>query len=240
MEVKDSIYKGRFKDADWFNEFRSTEILLLGAGGISSWVAFGLSRIGCNFTIQDFDIVGAENLGGQLYGLSHINTLKVDACREICLEFSGNENVITTVSERYTKDSLSNPIVIVGFDNMAGRKLAFKNWCNLVDYETSQGTDLSKYLFIDGRLSMESWQIYTVKPTTESREKYIATLFNDSDVPDLPCTLKSTTHCSMSIGSEIIAILTNFMTNIATDFDMREVPFRISKEIPFFMYDVNN
>lgn len=229
-----SPFKIRFADAPWFHMLQKEYVLLLGAGGISSWVAFLLSRIGVNFSIYDFDRVGSENLGGQLYGVSHIGMDKTTAIRNICTEFCGNDNSID-LNGRYTEDSPSNPVVIAGFDNMSGRKLAFEKWVELLNEAPEEEKD--NFLFIDGRLLAFDYQIYTV--TKDRIEQYKQTLFEDSEVEEVMCTLKSTTHCSVGIASDIIGVLTNWATNKVFDEDMYEVPFSIVKSIPSFTYNVS-
>lgn len=199
-----------------------------------SWVAFCLSRVGCNYTIFDMDIVEAHNLGGQLYNLEHVGINKAVAISTLAGSFSGNENTVTTMS-RYEKDSPSNEVVIAAFDNMAGRKIAFENWLELM--EEDKGNE-SNYLFIDGRLIAEDYQVYAITCDPKRIEEYKKTLFDDAEIPEVMCTLKSTTHCSMGIASDIISVLTNFMANKHYGFGARDVPYNIIKSIPLMSYEV--
>lgn len=231
VEKVHSPFKQRFSDAPWFEKLKSTYILLLGAGGIGSWVGFALSRIGCNFTVFDMDSVEAHNLGGQLFNTTHINKLKTEALKEVCYAFSGHENVIRSAG-RYEEGSYTNPIVIAAFDNMAARKLAFDKWKQFV-IESSE-EEAKNCVFIDGRLLAEDYQVYAV--TKDKIEEYEKTLFSDSEVEEVLCTLKATTHCSMGIASEIISCLTNFIANRVYGFEARELPFRITKSIPLYSY----
>lgn len=237
MEVVEKIvspFKTRFSDAPWFDRLKSTPILLVGAGGIGSWVAFCLSRIGCDYTVYDMDHVEAHNLGGQLYNMDHIGMNKATAIANLSKHFSGNENVIQTFG-RYEKDSLSNEVVIAAFDNMAGRRLAFENWLALMeDDKANEGN----YLFVDGRLLAEQYQVYAVTCKPSSIARYKETLFEDGVIPEVMCTLKSTTHCSMGIASDIIGVVTNFAANKTYGFEAREVPFCIEKSIDLFTYSV--
>lgn len=229
-----SPFKQRFSDAPWFERLKATPILLIGAGGIGSWVAFCLSRIGCGYTIFDMDTVESHNLGGQLYSLEHVGQNKALAISALAHQFSGRENEVQ-VEGMYTKESPSNEIVIAAFDNMAGRKVAFENWCELMAEDKANEKD---YLFVDGRLLAEQYQVYAVTCDPKSISRYRETLFEDGAVPDVMCTLKSTTHCSMGIASDIIGVLTNFATNRAYGIDAREVPFLIEKSIDLFTYNV--
>lgn len=228
--------KNRFSDATWFNWLQDREVLLIGAGGIGSWVAMCLARIGCALTIVDNDLVELHNLGGQMFRATQVNSLKVGAVREICIELAGSGSSVSVDSSLYTEDSYTNPIVIMAVDNMKTRKLAFEKWIKLF------GGLRGDSLFIDGRLLAEDYQVYAVTP--DRADAYRETLFLDSEVPAEMCTLKSTTHCSLGIASDIVSVLTNFAANRATVADpevgveTRDVPFKIVKSIPFYSYEV--
>lgn len=233
-EKEVSPFKQRFSDAPWFDTLRKTPILQIGAGGIGSWVAFCLSRIGCDYTIFDMDTVEAHNLGGQLYAMSHIGQNKAEAIKHLASSMSGAENIVTTAG-RYTEQDMSNEVVIAAFDNMAGRKIAFENWVALMKEDEA---NKKNYLFIDGRLLAEQYQVYAVTADDKRIEEYRKALFDDAEIPDVMCTLKSTTHCSMGIASDIIGVLTNFMTNKFYNKNIREIPFLIEKSIDLFTYTV--
>lgn len=233
-EVEVSPFKQRFSDAPWFQRLKSTPILQIGAGGIGSWVAFCLSRIGCDYSIYDMDIVEAHNLGGQLYSLDHIGQNKALAIKNVAARFSGEENVVTTAG-MYTESEMSNEVVIAAFDNMKGRRIAFENWVALMKEDEA---NKKNYLFIDGRLLAEKYQVYAVTCDEARIASYRRTLFDDAEVANVMCTLKSTTHCSMGIAHDMIAVLTNFMTNRAYGKDIREVPFFIEKSIDLFTYNI--
>jgi hypothetical protein len=164
--------------------------------------------------------------------MSDVGVNKAIATRALASRFSGEENTIN-VSGKYEDKSPSNEIVIAAFDNMAGRKLAFDKWVDLLNDDLENAKN---YLFLDGRLLAEQYQVFAVTPSRI--DEYRKYLFNDSEVEEVMCTLKSTTHCSMGIASDIISVLTNFITNIKYGCDVREVPFKIEKDIPLLMYDV--
>lgn len=221
--------RARFSDAPWFRELDEELVLVLGAGGIGSWVTFCLNRIGCVVHVYDDDTIEMHNVGGQMYGPNSMGELKVDALSSICEQLTGL--VYTRIiphAERYIESSYISPIVIAAFDNMASRKLAFEKWA-------AQG---DRAIFIDGRLLAEDYHVFAV--TKGREEEYRKTLFDDKSVSAENCSLKATTHCSMGIASDIVAVLTNFAANRATmeEFgELRDVPFRISKSIPLFSYE---
>lgn len=227
---KISPYRSRFHDALWFDKMSNSHIMVLGCGGIGSNVIFLLSRIGTRLTIFDMDLIETHNLGGQLFGVSNIGQYKTEAIQAVCNQFSGFTKI--DLESEYTEQSLSNPVVVAAFDNMKARKIAFDNWVRFV--KTLKPEEQKECIFIDGRLQAEDYQVYAVTPGRE--EEYLKTLFADSEVDELPCTLKSTTHCSWSIASEIVSILTNFYTNITIGDELREVPFSIIKGIQSYSY----
>lgn len=232
VEKKKSIYKHRFSDAPWLEWIKGKDIMLLGAGGIGSWVAFALSRMGCNLFIYDMDTVEAHNLGGQLYSIEHVGMNKAEATANLGFMFSGKEarNVAHGIFE---DDSPIGPIVISAFDNMQGRRLAFNKWAEAM---ANDPDNADNYIFIDGRLLAEEYQVYAV--TKGNLDKYRATLFEDGEVADAACSMKATTHCSMGIASDMISQLTNFATNRSYGVEIREVPLSITKSIALFTYDL--
>lgn len=230
---KKSIFKHRFSDASWFNWLKGRDVIVLGAGGIGSWVIFALGRIGCNLHVYDMDTIESHNLGGQLYSINEIGQNKAEAISNITYNFSGKESTIRTFGY-FNQDSMIGPIVISCFDNMTSRKLAFEKWKEALEEDKENEAN---YLFIDGRLLAEDYQVYGV--TNQRLNEYAETLFEDGEIEEVMCSLKSTTHCSMSIAGDIVGLLTNFAANRAYDIDAREVPFSIVKNIPFFSYKIN-
>lgn len=224
-------YKSRFHDAIWFDRLSKEFVSVLGCGGIGSFVIFGLSRIGCPMVIYDMDMIETHNLGGQLFGTVDIGAYKTAAIADQCLKLSGHSQIYTF--GEFTERDGCTDVMIAAFDNMKARKLAFKKWKQHVEDKKSRKEFC---IFIDGRLMAEDYQVYAV--TYDRCDEYEKTLFDDSEIEELPCTLKSTTHCSMGIASDIISVLTNFMTNLSLGENIREVPFRICKSIQAYTYEL--
>lgn len=84
----------------------------------------------------------------------------------------------------------------------------------------------------------ESFQIFAVLPGTEDR--YRETLFEDSEVQDQPCSAKATSHCGAMISSMMVGILTNYLSNVATNMNIREVPFKTTFEIPLLTFNITS
>lgn len=214
----------RFSGFPWFSDDIHEKLVTIGgAGGIGSWVAFFLGRIGFKLLLCDDDKVEIHNLGGQLFNFNQLNIPKVRAVSEMINLYS-NRTPHTTL-ERITESSFIGANFISCFDNMKARSDAFKQWkiCNP-----------DKGIFIDGRLTGEQLQIFCIRRTdqdaiTNYEDNY---LFDDSEVEDVACTLKQTTHSAAMIASHIVGFFTNHIANINIGEDQREVPFMYEYYIP--------
>lgn len=216
----------RFKELIWYKKSKDLPVIVVGVGGIGSWLTMGLSRIGCEITVFDDDVLEEHNQGGQFYSHSVMNTPKVEALQSIIKDFS---NVyIHYKKEKFTEESSVAPVMFSAVDNMAARKTIFNRWCELVIALKDQPEELKNCLFIDGRMLAENLQIYTVTPS--EIEQYKTTLFEDTEVQEQPCSAKATSHCGMLIGSLMTSIFTNWLTNLIVD--IKVVPFCTTFDIP--------
>lgn len=222
MENTD-ITKSRFSDATWFNT--PYEIIIGGAGGIGSWTALFLSRIGHILHIYDMDTVDEVNIAGQFYNLSQIGVNKAVATATNCNNFANCE---IYTNEKFDEDSMISPIVISAFDNMEARKLMFKKWCELEERE----------LFLDGRMLAEVGMVFAV--TKGNEEAYKKHLFDDSEVEDAPCSFKATSHCGAIIGSLITSNLNNYISNKVMGVEARELSFLTTFELPLINFELKH
>lgn len=217
-EKKIDNKKARFSDADWLDP---QEIIIGGVGGIGSWVAMFLARIGHELYLFDDDDIDETNMAGQLYRINQIGLNKAQATKDNIQIFTGNNSV--EVLGRYTEDSLVSPIIFSCFDNMAARKLMFEKWAQQENRE----------IFIDGRMLAETGMVYCVLKGQE--EDYRSELFEDSEVAEAPCSFKATSHCGAFIGSVMVSSLNNYLTNKKLGADIRVIQFRTDFELPLMM-----
>ena len=216
-------HHARFKGIPWYDPNYS--MILGGVGGIGSMLAFMLGRAGYTLILFDDDRVEKHNQGNQLFSSYDIGSFKTEAVRKMLTEYSNNYDS-QIFNSKYTEASEYDDIMFSCFDNMAARKVFFENWCK----------NPNRKIFIDGRLAMEYWQIYTVVPGQEDR--YRATLFDDSEVEDAPCTVKATSHCGAMIASVMMGIFTNYIFNVKLGDNLREIPFKTAFDIPTIQLDV--
>lgn len=228
--MNNSLYTARFSSAVWFPSIRKKIILLAGLGGIGSYVSLFLSRLNPRqIILYDYDKVDSSNLGGQLYSKSQIGNFKVTSAVENMLEFS-NYSQIIAYSSPYDS-SVTQDIMVCGFDNMRAREQFFEAWCNHVNNSEHP----ENCLFIDARLNAEEFQVFCIQGNdTHSINKYREEyLFSDLSVTEAICSYKQTSH--------IAAMLASFVVNYVTIFCMNEIERAHSSHaidiiLPNFMY----
>lgn len=212
--------------------------MVFGQGGIGSHLAFFLARTGADVITVDFDVVEDHNIAGQLYGKQDIGKLKVDAMVDVIERLCG-ENNVTPVNEKlgtnqsqwleYLTDA---DVVCVSFDSIYARRIAYDRWKK----EGKEGS-----LYVDGRMSIENGQVFTVQFGNEDDCKFYETsFFDDSEVEAVACTMKATTHCGSLIASLMVTQITNWFNNQDETTMSREVVKRLDFNLPLMMFEQVN
>ena len=219
----------RFSGASWFEAAKDISVTMAGVGGIGSWTSLLLSRISTSIRINlyDDDKVEVVNLAGQLFSNNQVGLYKVYAAQEVIRYFSGS--YCQALSNRITSSSIIyDKIVICGFDNMAARKLLYSKWKALA--KNVPVAEQGSFLFIDGRMNAEEFQIFSITGDDEyNMKKYEEEfLFSDAEVAPAVCSYKQTTYCASMIASFIVNSLVNFLSNQNLENMPRQVPFYIN------------
>lgn len=227
--ISQSVATSRFSSAEWYEKAQEQSIVLAGVGGIGSYVGFLLARLGILQVIMyDPDIVGEENLSGQLYGRADIGSYKTHALSAFLREYAEVSNTsLMALNEYYEPNSVTEDIMICGFDNMKARKIFFKAWIGRLMSKPEE--ERGKMLFIDGRLAAEEFQIFCVKGNdTKAIEVYEKEwLFDDIESEETICSYKQTTFCANMIASYMVNCFVNFIANQCSLIIDRDVPFKI-------------
>lgn len=224
----------RFSGLDWATELKN--ITMVGLGGIGSWTALNLSRIGHTLYMIDPDIVDETNVtGGQMYRLSDVLQYKTDAVINICKEM-GAINEMYAIHEYFSEEMGISDICICGLDNMKARKVVFDTWKKHVLSKKEE--ERKNCILIDGRMNSENFDVFCILGYSDAQiEEYEKKwLFTDEEVGEMDCTMKQTTFMGMGISSFITASLCNWLTNRKLDIDFREVPFYQRFYAPAFNY----
>lgn len=212
----------RFSEAYFYKP--NVEVIILGLGGIGSWVALNLARLECNLHLFDFDMVDDVNLAGQFLNNSNIGSLKSNALVANLGDYCDKPNIIS-VNGKYQEDSFTGPIVFSCFDNMAARKLAFEKWAAEDDRE----------LFIDGRMALSTGEVYCV--TKGKEEEYRLTLFDDTDVEDAACSMKATTFSAMTISGIMTALYCNYIGLTLNEDLPVSLSFKTTYNFPLMIFE---
>lgn len=226
-------YTSRFSGATWYKEIQFKTITIAGCGGIGSNTVFQISRMKpFEIILYDNDTVETGNISGQLFRKDQVGEFKVNAIASTIRSFS-NYYSVKTFSELYTYGSSTSNIMICGFDNMKARKTFFNNW--LVNVKSLKEEDRKHCLFIDGRLSFDTIQVFAITgDDTFNINRYDKDfLFNDNEADETVCSLKQTTYLACMIASIITNNLVNFCANLVAGFNINSVPFLTE-------YDSNN
>lgn len=213
----------RFSSAIWYNKIQTSSIVLAGIGGIGSYVALLLSRLNPRtLFMYDPDIVEMGNMSGQLHSHTSCGDTKINSMQEI-LHDIGYYYRAQGFNHRYDSASRKEDIMICGFDNMEARKIFFNNWVRHICYHFNP----KECLYIDGRLSAESFQIFAIRGDDQrAMEEYKTKwLFDDSEAEETICSYKQTSFMAAMIASTMVNIYVNHMANLCDPIIPRDIPF---------------
>ena len=223
-ETQISAQYNRFKGADWFEIVQEQNVILAGLGGIGSWVSLFLSRLGPKtISLYDDDRFEEHNLSGQAFRINSLGRYKVEEAASIATDFSNYDKCYSFVS-KYLEINSTSKIMICGFDNMGARKLFYNKWKETIIQEESH-----EYLFIDGRLTADMFQLFCIQGNDAyAQDEYeMNWLFEDEDADVTDCTFRQTSHIAAMLGTYITTYFTNFCSNLSPD--------NFPKRIPWFM-----
>lgn len=135
------------------NAFGNRRIDVVGCGATGSPIVMLLAKLGVeNIHVWDFDRVEDHNIANQIYGLSDVGDLKVEALARRVKADTGTS--ITVYPEKVESQPLGE-VVFLLTDTMKSRK---EIWDGTLKYK------LRTKLCIETRMGADSGRIYTVNP----------------------------------------------------------------------------
>lgn len=213
----------RFSSAIWYDAIKQSNIVIAGVGGIGSWVSVLIARMHPeSLVLYDPDKVEMVNMSGQLHSHNFCGEYKTTSCTNLN-QTIGNYYRTIAYNRAYDIYGRTDDIMICGFDNMAARKVFFDKWLTRVELSSYP----ERCLYIDGRLSAESYQIFAIQGTDkraiqEYQEKW---LFDDNEADETVCSYKQTSYMAAMIASNMVNIYVNHMANQCNPIIPRDVPF---------------
>jgi len=200
MHKKDSIELYKRQGGIIDNELlASTKIHILGTGGIGSWSALLLGKMGVGeINLYDNDKVELHNTSSQFFENKDIDTYKVQALKKNMRKQVSDDVSIYAYMQNEEKN-IYDGIVIVAVDSLQARR----NIC-----EKLKDKDVK---IIDGRMGGLQLEIYNSIPS-----EYLNTIGSDEDVESEPCTERSISFNCAIIGG----LIANNVRRIITDSDI--------------------
>lgn len=193
-------------------ETLDTPIHLIGCGGIGSFTALVLSKMGVQqLHLYDPDAIEEHNLPNQLFRLRDVGRFKIEALQEILTEFAQPPVEVQPVEVEARR---MTGVVISGVDSMRARKAI---WLRSIRYRAG----VLRYL--DARMGAEVARIYAVNPTDPGDIRfYEKTLYDDEEAEVHPCTAAAIIYSGFAIAS----LIANLVKRLATGEDLpREILF---------------
>lgn len=186
-------------------EALETPVHLVGCGGIGSFAALALAKLGCvHLHLYDDDRVEEHNVPNQLFRTADVGRPKVEALAEILEAFTGTRaqaHLLRVEGERL------QGIVVSGVDSMAARKTL---WQKSVRHRAGIP------LFLDGRLGAEVCRLYSIRPADPDDVRcYEASLYDDSQAVPLSCTAGAIIYTGFAMASLVADQVKKFATGEA-------------------------
>lgn len=177
-------------------------ILIIGAGGIGSWTALTLAKMGCsNITVVDHDTVETHNIPSQFYKTDQIGWYKVNALKDNIKEFTDIE--INPIFGKYDEVKLETKprVIICAVDSLKTRK---EIWDSL---QTEDHWDC----FIDARMGGETLRLFVINPLHEpSVTKYEKSLTSKAKAHEEQCTAKAIVYNTQMAGGLVANLVKKF------------------------------
>jgi molybdopterin/thiamine biosynthesis adenylyltransferase len=159
-------------------------IHIIGAGGIGSWTAVLLAKMGArDITVYDSDTVSDHNIACQLFREQDIDQLKTKALQTIVKDQSG---IIIKEKPATAENHITDGLVIIALDTMARRQ------------ELAEMYKTRDIFIIDGRLGGLQAELYTTPA-----DDWQSTLCDPADVQPDACTARTICFTCTALASLI-------------------------------------
>ena len=176
------------RNKDLIPQSKLDHIGILGLGGIGSQLVPLLSIMGFKkITGWDHDTLEEHNLSTTMYPQGALGKLKAEVAENVSKMYSVNPKGMKFYDEYYDEDSPTLPKIVVCFDNMESRLIAYTKWLE---------QDNRKF-FIDLRMGAMAMEIIVA---TKDDDDYLESWLPSNEISEEPCTMKHTIFTASIVG----------------------------------------
>ena len=178
------------RHVELFNPYNfNTPVHIIGVGATGSWVALFLAKLGIkDITIWDFDDIREHNIPNQLFGMTDLGYLKINALQDIIR--NNTSNLISTKNEKVTNQRL-NGVIFLMVDTMEDRKTIWRNCIRLKPHIQH---------LIEPRMGLHVGRIYNINPVDLTQIEEYEKNFYDDEVAEVSACGASTSVISTAVG----------------------------------------
>jgi molybdopterin/thiamine biosynthesis adenylyltransferase len=175
---------------------------VIGCGGIGSFAALALAKLGCvRLHLYDDDRVEEHNVPNQLYRIADVGRSKAEALADILEAFAGTR---PAPHVRRIEGERLQGIVVSGVDSMDARK---NLWWKAIRHRAGIP------LYLDGRLGAELCRLYAIRPFDPDDVRcYEKSLYEDSQAMVPTCTAAAIIYTGFAIASLMADQVKKFAT----------------------------
>lgn len=191
-------------------------ITIIGAGGIGSWAALALAKMGAlSLTVVDFDKIEIHNTASQIYGADDVGRSKVDALQEIVNRFTHRAVTpipfVGTAAEYAASGLPFGRVVISAVDSLEARKGIWEIISPMLG---------SVDLYMDCRMGGEQLRIICVSPyNADSVLKYQKKMDAPVTADPTPCTARAVSYNTFMIGGMVASLVKRYAKREPIGFD---------------------
>lgn len=214
------------RQLDIFNpaNFEDTEVHIVGAGGIGSFTAVALAKLGLErIIIWDGDKIEKHNLPNQFHALDQLGKNKAIALSDTVNKLTG---AFLQYAPKFWSPKDPPPlrgIVISAVDHMektkdnknAGRRELWKA------VKDNPNVDL----FVDGRIGGQALRVLAISPMADRllHGWFERRMFPQSAAKELPCTSRNIIDVGFQISALITNVVRKFLVNGGLENNERDI-----------------
>jgi len=180
------------------------KVLMIGVGGLNSYVGSGLARLGVGrYELVDDDTVEEANVGTQDFVHRDVGYSKVYAMHRRIRSI--NEDAVVNflegrIPEVETCDDFD--IMITGPDNIPARQASYDRWVEV------SGQEVDGPVYIDHRMGATSYELHVLTdPFSPTARRYGEILREDSGYAAELCGARAIAFTGMHAGARVGAVV---------------------------------